>query len=453
MTTAHWLLPCFVLVELAALGGTVAWRRSLPTAPVLELERFDSLTAADLENLRSRVGTDPARWRELGEACMAYGYFPEAEACFIRSDELQPENFETIYAWAYTLQRLGRLEESLERFREAGRLSPPQMLTACRHNLGRTLLRMEEVERAEGYFRYDPNFLPSSYQLAKILARTNRQDEAIALIDSTLDQIPDLMQPLQLRARIAEEQGNPHMAAHYWERAERSDDKIPLADHHLYLNPIRFRYGAARKISELVMERDERDKTAAAAGMHELLQQLDFWDARKMVPTLAELELELGRPEVAEQLLRDHFKTSSIMPETLRMLGDAQRGQGQQAEALDTYLRALKLRPNDQIHGRLKQVFEESGEAAQAQSHAAHELMHRGMNAYRRGELRSALNALEAAVELDPEEAQAWFSLAETLRAGGAFEQAEQAYARCLEIAPNHRRAQIGQNRLSRFRR
>ena len=47
---------------------------------------------------------------------MAYGYFPEAEACYRRAAALQPGSFWIVYGWAFCLERLGRTDEAIERF-------------------------------------------------------------------------------------------------------------------------------------------------------------------------------------------------------------------------------------------------------------------------------------------------------------------------------------------------
>lgn len=452
MKTSLWLLPCIVLIELACIAGAVNWKKSLPTPPPLNLERFDELTTADFETLRGDVGSNAEAWRELGEACMAHGYFPEAEACLKHADQITPDQFETIYALAYTLQRMGRLEEALTEFRRARKLSSKRLATNCHYQMGLICLRMENVEHAESYFRRDPGYLPSVYQLAKILSRTDRVVEAVELVDSILKQNPDLLQPLQLRAQLAAAMGDEKLSVACQERADRTANSIPLSDHHEYLTPIRFKYGASRQVKELVHEQEQGDKLLAEQGYQALLSHLEFWDARRLIPTLAALEIELDRPKAAESLIREHFKSASITPEMLHLLGDAERASGRNSEAIETYLRVLKLRSDEMIHSKLQNVYQESENAELAKRHEARARHYRGVSAYRVGMLREAALNLQNAIELDPDYDQSWYYLGEAFRAAGALQKANEAYTHCLELNPNHSRAITAQNRLQRFR-
>src|SRR5690606_31826274 len=158
--------------------------------------RLDKATAGDLRNLRQQAGTSAESWRELGEAYLAYGYFPEAEATLRHASQRQPDSFATLYAWAYALQRLGRLEEAVEVFREALDVARDEMVSACWYHIGRCQLRREDAPAAAQAFARAPGFAPARYQHAKILLRSGRVHESIEILEMLVETFPGHLQPL-----------------------------------------------------------------------------------------------------------------------------------------------------------------------------------------------------------------------------------------------------------------
>lgn len=437
----RWVLPLLIAAELAGAGVLIASRLSRPMPPLPDLSRLDEATATDLRALHTRAAGSWEAWQELGEAYMAFGYFCEAEACFRNIADRDPDSFAIRYGWAYTLQRLGRLDEAVVHFRRAAEVAPPDMVAACRYHLGRCHLRREDVTTAEQAFRKASGFPPADFQMAKILVRSGSPEQALPILESLTRQEPDDLQPLQLMARVKQTLKLPAAAAELSHRSERATGKIQLTDHHQFLGPIRFRYGASREVLENARLRQRGRPDQAAANYHAMMPRLHVWDRCKIGPMLAELELQLGRAETAERLLLELFEYSNMTLQTLMLLGDAQAIQGRADEALETYTRALRIRSTADLHRRVAMHWNNAGDSERAKFHAASADCCDGVDAFRENELDLARQALEKSLQVAPQNHVAWFYLGEVRRAAGLHDRARDAYRRCLELNPAHGRA------------
>src|SRR5258708_5158358 len=85
------------------------------------------MTARDLRALPGGYLFDSvAKWRELGDSYMAFGFFAKADACLRRAAQNDPQSLELAFHHGYCLERLGHLDEARQVFRSLveGRSSP-----------------------------------------------------------------------------------------------------------------------------------------------------------------------------------------------------------------------------------------------------------------------------------------------------------------------------------------
>ena len=73
--------------------------------------------------------------------------------------------------------------------------------------------------------------------------------------------------------------------------------------------------------------------------------------------------------------------------------------------------------------------------------HSAKEKLLTGIALYRQNQLEEALQEIGKSISINPEDAFAWYYLGEINHYLGNEKQAEQAFHRCLKIAPYHGRA------------
>ncbi|WP_145033527.1 tetratricopeptide repeat protein [Caulifigura coniformis] len=437
-------LPAVLIaLELLAGGAAIGWRLTQRVPPEVQWARLDPATAEELRELRTRVGRSPERWLQLGEAYLAFGFLPEAEATLAESLRLEPDSFDIRYARGYALQRLGRLDEAIDQLQQAAEIAPPVKESTCWYHIGRGQLRKEATNAAELAFRRHPNFPPSAFQLAKILVRSDRAKEALPILDELDRRFPGSLQPRQLRALAEEALKTGSEPARTRRLIETAPEKVQLTDHHQFLGPTRFRYGAGSKVAAFQKWRSQGQDKAAAAGFLELMESLNAEDQHKLAPMLAELELQLQQPEITERLLMDYFESAAVTPKTLMLFGDAHTMQRHWDQALEIYLRVLQMRPDSEIHRRLSLCFERVKDADKARFHTARALCYEGIEAFRRNELPEALAALNESVRLDPAQDLAWFYLGEAESSSGNQLMARQAYEKCLVLNPHFGRAAV----------
>jgi tetratricopeptide (TPR) repeat protein len=437
-----------ILVELLAGGAVIGWKLSQPIPPEVNWSRLDPATADDLQNLRTRVGRSPEQWLQLGEAYLAFGFLPESEACLTKALLFDPESFDIRYTRAYALQRLGRLDEAIDQFQQAVEVAPAARESACWYHIGRCYLRKESSGEAELAFRRRPNFPPSAYQLARILVCSDRVQEAASILDELEQRFPGSLQPRQLRARLAS--GRPEDSVPIRRQIEVAAEKVQLTDHHQFLGPTRFRYGAGAKVAALDGLRKQGRDAEAAAGYLELMGSLNLEDRHKLAPMLAQFELQLQHPESAERLLHEYFESAAVTPNTLMLLGDSQAMQKRWNDALSTYRRVLLMRSGSEIHRRLMLSSERINDEEGARNHQARARCHEGIDAFRRNELQEAITALSEAVQLSPTLDLAWFYLGEAQATGGDPSLGRSAYEQCLNLNPNFGRAETALRHLNR---
>ena len=136
--------------------------------------------------------------------------------------------------------------------------------------------------------------------------------------------------------------------------------------------------------------------------------------------------------------------------ESLTLMGEALTESGQPEEAVAVWERAVDYRSsrfldtNMRVHEKLMMAYEKNGETDKASRQKGLMRLEKGILAWNRNEVRTAMIELKQAVELIPGSAVAWFYLAETRRLLGDEGGAVQAYKKCLQLHPQHGRARRG---------
>lgn len=446
----EWL---FLGIAVAASAGAAAfgvWGTAGPAPPLPNFDRLDDLTTAEIMNLREATRSNSAEsWQELAEAFMAYGYLSEAEACYQQRASRGPTTFAAIFGWAFCLERLGRLDEAIQRFREAEPLAEGPLRSTCRYHIGRCYLRSGRASDAEQTFRELRDFPPAQFHLARILVRSERAAEAVPLLETLNTRYPNALEPNLLRSRAERALGNEELAAAFGDRAERAFDSLPLNDTNDFLNPIRFRYGLSRKVYEWQRIRQQQGSARALTGFRLLVRGSDYWYARRLIPELADLECEAGEPAEAVRILSELFEHSNNTPETLGKLGNALWLEGRTTEAVDVWRRALDIREREDLHRRLAEYHQERAEHSQRDAHLARAWHCAGCELFRRNDIDDALRAFERAVELEAKQHDTWFYLGECRRARGEIAAAAECYRSCLRLAPTNGRAAAALARVS----
>jgi tetratricopeptide (TPR) repeat protein len=439
---AMWLLGIVIAVELMVAAVVLLEAGGRPEPPLPDLSRLDARTAADLLALRkAAMQKGTAEWRALGEGYMAFGYFPEAVLCYRRADELQPETFETLYAWGFCLERSGRIDEAVAKLEAAAGLAETSFGRTCWYHIGRCYLRQENVKRAEAAFLRAEGLPPARLQRARIMARTGRGREALELLTALNEQTPGAVRVLQLKASIERDLADSAAVAKTLEQLEWADDLVPVDDSREYLDPIRFRFGLSRDVLTCAQLRESGGAPAVADCYQRIVRENDDSSVLRILPELAQLEIERERPEEAVRLLDRFFLESHATPEAVEHYGDGLYLAGRTREGVAAWRRAARLRATSTVHAKLANHFQQTVDKDSAKHHQAEAARCAGIDAFRNGDLSKAGPALEAAVEMNPPDDRAWYYLGRSHFAAGRSAEARTAYERALVINANYGRA------------
>ena len=128
----------------------------LPDLGQLEKEVQDHLasmqnsTAAILNDAGSTEARLSEAYGSLGEVYHAYSLLTPARECYMNANKLAPKDFRWLYLLAKLDQQEGRVNEAIERYRNAGTVQPEYV--AVQVNLGNIYLELNRLEDARVSF-------------------------------------------------------------------------------------------------------------------------------------------------------------------------------------------------------------------------------------------------------------------------------------------------------------
>lgn len=436
-------LVALLAVELALGLCAMAWRLSRAAPPPVNLGRLPASTAADIRRLQQRVVTDrPAAWLELGEAYLAYGYFPPAEACLKRAAMLTPRSFAALYAHAYSLDRLGRLPEAEAQFRAAAALTKDEAASNCWYHIGLSHLRREDAQQAEQAFvRAGERYAPAVHARARLLIRSRKSSEALVLIAALRHELSLDIQTEMLAVRAFRELNDSVEMNRAAERAERSTERLRLSDHWEYLHPIRCRYGLMARSAQARAMAEQGNFDAAAQTLKSVLDSESPNDTEGMSEQGARLCMIAGQGNAAIGILTRFQQRMSLPPSAMHLLGDALASAGRIQDAVPMWEAANRRRPDDQSYRQLSAVHAQMNHESQAARDLGWAALIAGMGAYRANQLPVAGQELETARRILKDDARPAFYLGEIAWGSSKIDQARTAYRRCIELDPDHGRA------------
>lgn len=124
------------------------------------------------------------------------GLLEEAEACYRRALEIEPDLLEAYFYRGNILRTLDRLDEAVSSYLAALKVAPE--LAEAHINLGLTLKQMGRLSDAETSYRralgYEPDFAMAHYNLGNTLSDLGRLEEAEAGYRSALKITPALVE-------------------------------------------------------------------------------------------------------------------------------------------------------------------------------------------------------------------------------------------------------------------
>ena len=447
MIALRRILIAIVALEVLVCGGLIIRRLWHPAPPDPQLGRMDSLTAEQLERVRTRtIHGDGDDWKNYAQALLGQGFYPEAEQAFRVAVRVSPDDQEAVYGLGFCLERMGRLEESIPVLEQAASMSDDQLSETCWYQIGRNHLRLENVPEAEEAFRRIAEFPAAAFHLAKIELRTGRAAEAVPKIEPVLVQHPNSVKLIQLRARAADELGDEETAREYYDRELRGEAKLTLEYGMSFFMLYRSKYGLEKDLANCLRLRDAgtiAERVHCIDSAMRIIKSENLIQYAQVYISQAEIALGLGQPERALSLLEEARPLTFETPWILQLRGEALFQLKRTKEAQETWERSLALRATPDVHQRLALYLEGLGQSDEANRHRAraHQLM--GQREYEVNRIEPAHEQFLKASDIDPSMPITWYYLGETHRLKGEIGSARSAYEKCLELDEHYQRARV----------
>lgn len=428
-----------ILVELVLGLSVVAYFTTRPKIPAVDFSQIDVEAASEINaHQQGMTLSRGEHWQSLARLYLGFGYLPQAEICARQATELDPNSKDAVYLWAVTLDRLGRLDEAVEKLKQAQTLGLGAASASVR--LARLELRREAADEAEQAFRtaleQQDDEASAAVSLGRLLLLTNRAAEVEAVVRPFIEKEPQSQAPCQLMAWAELEQGRPQAAEDWRLKAEWRPSSArftdPLADTE--------RWGAYFGALWWVTQgRAARAAGQDEAAAHMIQHALSLgWD-EKFAIEAATLSLKLEQPRDALSMLRHVTSVAGRAPQTSFLRGEAYLIQRKTNSAIDDWSESVRLRENQAAERRLAQTYHQQPEVEK--EHVARMLFAAGIDACEAGDPEETAAAMTDSLKLKPEQSMAWYFLGEARRVQGQDGPARDAYQRCLEINPDHGRA------------
>ena len=444
------ILGAIVAIEVLALAALAVLPSAAPQPVAPDLDDVSSVNRAEIQRLQREVEQGrPKALSSLADRYLAFGFFSAAELCYREAIRQLPGSFELAHRRAICLDRLGQLELAVEEYHRAIRLAQPGQtppVSVCWYHIGCCHLRSEDTAKAEFAFRETGDFPLGRYQLARLLARTERIPEALPFLTPLLETYPNELRLLMLGAYIDRTRGHSAEAASFRDRFLRAENRFFVDSTIEFLGLLRAGFGLVRERNECLQLAASGRQDAAIQRLQQL--QADEWDLKTAL-ALVDLQLRLRRAEPALKLLDEITERAGLLPETREKRGDAFLLLGKTPQAIAEWEHAVRLRPIAAVYGKLAEACHETGQAAAAVDHQGRSLREAGITAFRENSLQNAAESLQKATALIPQDSRTWYYLAETQHALGQDQDARHSCERCLAIDPGHHRAATRLKRLS----
>ena len=312
----------------------------------------------------------------------------QATWAFQKALDLDDRCAEAFYNQALSLTALGRLDEAIDRYTHALRISPD--FQDAYYNLGNIFIKKGFIEKAiENYsvsVKLKPDFPEAHNNLGLCLKALKRLELAVESYEKAIELKPDYAEAYNNLGLTLQEQG-------LWGQAiEKFESAIMLKPEYSCAH-----YNLGFALNEI-------DRLDAAARHYRRSIQLkpDFADAHNNIGAIL---IRQGRIEEAIAHYRTALEYSPGEAEIYNNLGNALKKSGRIDEALEMLQRALAARPG------YAEAYNNMGVVLQF-----------------RGDYPAALISYEKAIELKPEFAEARFNRATIDLLLGNFSRGWQGY-------------------------
>ncbi|MBI1891038.1 MAG: tetratricopeptide repeat protein [Burkholderiales bacterium] len=290
---------------------------------------FQSGNLQQAENLLKKIQDNPDAFFVLGLICARQGRLDEAIERYRQAVALKPDVADFYSQLGMACAQTNRLDDAIQHFREAVRLQPE--LAACHNNLGTALKDRGDLDQAAAAFeiavRLKPDYALAHNNLGNVLHAQGKRDAAAQCFRNALAIDPNFIDARNNLGDVLEAQG-------------RLDDAAAC-----YLAVLAAGTPDMRACNNLANVYRTQGKFNEAVALFQQAQAID--------PNVAETHSNLGyayfcqgRLGEAEMCFRMALKLKPDLAVVHHNLGAALNGLGRSEEALVSITKALELQPD-----------------------------------------------------------------------------------------------------------
>ncbi|MFK7778942.1 MAG: tetratricopeptide repeat protein, partial [Gimesia sp.] len=364
--------------------------------------------------------------------------------------EIDPADEVAQASYAFCLERTGRTKESTLEYEKLESISaeksnfPLANREYYLYSIGRNYLREENVVKAEETFRQNSGFQPAEFQLAKILVRSDRSEEALAIIERNLERSPNSLFFRLLQTQAFESLGRMAEAKEAADKLERAMYIVQLSFNINLVKPYSVRHGVQKELQEYFKLIELNDMDHLARKLNKILKLIGerpMPQHRSTLISMIEVELQRKDPKRMLMLLDQLNQYGIEDADILQFKAGAYMLSGDMEQAIPLLQRVAKMSPTIEVHQTLANYYDQKKDTKKRDAHLAKISLLYAMIAFRNNQLPAAEESIQRSIELNPNDPQAWFYNAETKRVLGDLKAANTAYQRCIALNPNHGRA------------
>ncbi len=441
MNRINQALVVIIAAQLAVGGFLWFQKRSKAIAPIPGFSVVDPMTSADLKEIAEACST-AEQWRELANIYMSAGFFVEADSCFKQAVKMQPDFADAIYEHGFCLSRFGKTARGNEKFSKVIELKHEKAANAAFFT-GRNHLRDERPDLAEAAFRQAARLPMAKFELARLLFRKNKLDEAETLLVEILTDQPNASRAKLLISEIASAKGKPTRSTSFSLEGSDQTERIPspFTEEKDRLMQSVAKYGPEKVLARYMDLFYEKKYDAAREGL-ERVQSVEW--TPHVHDALVKIAIASGELQTAETLIKQEIAHSGPTTQWLSKLGEVKMKRGDSQGAINAWTAGVQVRNDATINEcylGLGQYFDRTDDEASASKYQVLLMLDLAKKAIvaKRGE--KAAQFAEQAIAVAPQSAEAHYVLGKAYRSVFATEKAIVAYEKCLSIDPTHGRA------------
>ncbi len=329
-------------------------------------------------------------------ASFAGGQYAEAERVARQLWQANVQDEEALRLVAQIVNQQGRLEEAVGLMRKLQELNPLQ--AHYYDDMGAMLAASGKWAEAEAAHRtalvLDPKAVNASFNLALVLFRQRKTQEALQVLDDLEKNAPDFAEQYALRGEIL--------------RAEKRNDEAVAA----FSRAVALGLETSEVLVNLGMALSDAGQRDQALSVLAESGKVDPEDANANY-YLGNLLKDQGKYDEALTCYNNALRQNPDFAEALNNMGLVLQAKGDQSAAEAAFARALAVSPGlSAVHNNI------------------------GNCRLRQGQMEAALACFRKAVEITPDSSEAWNNLGETYYRLQRLDEAEAAYRKALEIRP-----------------